>query len=132
MLIKKNNGQNDRELNLNTRIKEVMDFLGVSDERTALKWCKLNSVYVFKIGKVKYVNRIEFELRIEQPFIQHLQEKFPESWKEMYLAYKGGDYIKIIEENYKERIVSKTKFVAPGKTGNSFLKSITNKRNLNG
>lgn len=38
-----------------TEIKELMDILGYSDERSAKKWCQKNKVILLKIGLKKYI-----------------------------------------------------------------------------
>ncbi len=113
----------------NISLKIVMKILRVVDIRTAINWCKRNKIYIFKIGKEKYVNKMEFELCIDKPFIESLKLKHQEKWKEIYSAYKKGDYFTILDNDVQESSTTKLKFVAPGKSGNNFIKKISNKKN---
>lgn len=114
-------------LNNNVSIKDLMFILRIEDTRTAIKWCKRNGILIFKFGKEKYVNKIDFELAFDQAFIESLKTKYPESWKEVYVAYKDKDYLSIIEQKQKIEIGVKTKFSAPGISGEVFLKKVNTK-----
>lgn len=105
-----------------------MNILKVKDIRTVINWCKRNGIFIFKIGKGKYVNKIELELGIDKPFIESLKIKHPENWKEIYSAFKEGDYFAILDQNFQKDPISKLKFVAPGNSGNDFIKKIVNKK----
>ena len=119
---------NVKALNDKISIKEIMIALRIEDARTVIKWCKKKSILIVKLGKEKYVNLIDFEIAVDQPFIESLKEKYPQNWKEIYQAYKKEDYITIIDQMTKPTLYSKIKFVAPGVSGNNFIKRIA-KRN---
>ncbi|MDZ4664799.1 MAG: hypothetical protein SGJ15_07985 [Bacteroidota bacterium] len=116
---------NNEPPNRNVSINVVMSMLGVSDIRTAVKWCKMNGIFIFKIGKQKCVNRIDLELAIDKPFIESLKEKHPENWKEIYTAYKNRDYLAVLDQKSQAVSKSKIKFIAPGESGNNFLKKVS-------
>lgn len=125
-----NERKNDLNFNVlsdKINIKDVMIALCVEDIRTAIKWCKKKSILIFKFGKEKYVNSIDFELAVDRPFIESLKEKHPENWKGIYAAYKNGDYLKITEVSFEQQVISKTKFVAPGTYGNKFIEKLNKK-----
>lgn len=109
------------------KIKDVVKALQIADIRTALRWCKKKSILVLKFGKEKYINLIDFELAVDRPFIESLRTKNPENWKEIYSAYKKGDVLTIMELTFSADSFLKTKFVAPGTSGNNFLKKISTK-----
>ena len=113
-----------RILSDKVNIKDVMTALHVADVRTAIKWCKKKNILILKFGKEMYVNMIDFDLAIDRPFIESLKVKHPENWKEIYSAYKNGDYLSIIEQAFQEESITKVKYVAPGKSGNDFIKKI--------
>jgi hypothetical protein len=125
-----NERKNDLNFNVlpdKINIKDVMIALCVEDIRTAIKWCKNKSILIFKFGKEKYINSIDFELAVDRPLIKSLKEKHPEHWKEIYAAYKNGDYLKITELLFEPQVISKTKFVAPGTSGNKFIEKLNKK-----
>lgn len=111
-------------------INEIVKALKVADVRTALRWCRKKSLLVLKFGKEKYVNLIDFQLAVDRPFIESLKQKHPDNWKEMYDAYKKGDYIAIAAQMLQAEPIAKTKFVVQGEAANSFIKKI--KQNLKG
>ncbi|MDP1881020.1 MAG: hypothetical protein Q8K60_08795 [Parachlamydiaceae bacterium] len=129
MLLNERKHELNNELpNRNINLKVVMNILKVKDIRTVINWCKRNGIFIFKIGKEKYVNKIELELGIDKPFIESLKIKHPENWKEIYCAFKEGDYFAILDQNFQKDSISKLKFVAPGNSGNDFIKKIANKK----
>ncbi len=111
----------------NLSLKVVMNILNMKDVRTAINWCKRNGVFIFKIGKEKHVNKIEFDLGIDKPFIESLKIKYPGNWKEIYSAFKEGNYSAILDQTSRKDPISKLKFVAPGDSGKNFIKKIANK-----
>lgn len=113
------------------KIKDVMTVLHVEDVRAALRWCRKKSIVILNLGKERYINLIDFELAVDRPFIDSLKLKYPTNWKEMYDAYKKGDYITIAEQMIQDPII-KTKFVVQGEAANSFLKKIKQKLKENG
>ena len=115
----------NRILSDKINIKEVMNALHVADIRTAIKWCKKKNILILKFGKETYVNMIDFDLAIDRPFIESLRLKHPGNWKEIYSAHKNGDYLSIIEQSFQEETIKEVKYVAPGKSGNDFIKNIT-------
>lgn len=121
------NDADDKLLSDKIKIKDVVKALQVADIRTAIRWCKKKSILVIKFGKEKYINLIDFELAVDRPFIESLKTKNPENWKEIYSAYKKGDVLTIMELTFPAESFSKTKFVAPGTSGNNFIKKIINK-----
>ena len=114
------------------KISDVVKSLQVVDVRTALRWCKKKSILVFKFGKEKYINLIDFELAVDRPFIESLKIKYPTSWKEMYDAYKSGDYITIADQMFQAEPLIKEKFVVKGEVANNFIKKIKQKLKENG
>ena len=107
-------------------IGEIMQVLHVADIRTAIKWCKSKSICILKLGKQLYVNTIDFELIIDRPFIESLKTKYPESWKEIYEAYKKNDYKTILEKTCSTSDARKQSgFMAPGAAGNNFIDRIS-------
>ncbi|MBL7921699.1 MAG: hypothetical protein JNJ40_15400 [Bacteroidia bacterium] len=128
MSLNKKNHELKNELSAaNINIKVVMNVLMATDIRTAISWCKRNGVFIFKIGKEKYVNKIELELCIDKPFIESLKVKYPENWKEVYCALKSGDYLTILDKDL-QKVTANKKFIAPGKSGNKFIKNIISKK----
>jgi hypothetical protein len=65
---------------------------------------------------------------VDKPFIESLRIKYPTTWKEMYAAYKNGHYLTIAEQLFEKAAVVKTKFAAPGTSGNDFLKKMIKKK----
>lgn len=126
-LNKKNHELKSELLAGNINIKVVMNVLIATDIRTAISWCKRNGVFIFKIGKEKYVNAIEFELGIDKPFIESLKIKHPKNWKEVYCAFKNEDFFTILDKDF-QKVTANQKFEAPGKSGNNFIKNITSKK----
>lgn len=129
MLLNETNHElNSELLNGNINLKLLMNVLGVTDIRTAVSWCKRNGIFIFKIGREKYVNKIEFELAIDKPFIESLRIKYLENWKDVYSAIKKGEYRTILDQELQTNQLNKLKFVAPGRSGNNFIKKITKQK----
>lgn len=114
------------------QIGHLMAVLDFTDIRTAIKWCKSKSIYVFKLGKLMYVNLMDFELVIERPFIESLKIKYPLNWKEIYDAYKKGDYQLLLEFMFQNTSVSKRKFAVEGTSANDFIEKMQQKFGKNG
>ena len=130
-----NESKNEVEIKLlsdKIMLSDVVKALHVADVRTALRWCRKKSILVLKFGKEKYINLIDFELAVDRPFIESLKIKYPTSWKEMYDAYKSGDYITIAEQMFQAKPIVKTKFVVQGEVANNFIKKIKQKLKENG
>lgn len=105
-------------------IKDIMKALGAQDARAAIRWCKKRRLLVFKFGKEKYVNIIDFKLAVDKPFIDSLKIKYPQNWKELYEAYRNGDYITVAGLTSEVAPIPKTKFVVEGKAANDFMKKM--------
>lgn len=117
------NGFNEK-----VKIKDLMGFLNVQDVRTAKKWCLKTGLMLFKLGKEFYVNLIDLELAIEKPFIEKLKMNYPDKWKQVYAAYKSKDYEILLSIMDESKSVAKGTFIAPGKSGDQFLKKVITKK----
>jgi hypothetical protein len=127
-----NNEIENKLLKDKIKISDVVKVLQVTDVRTAIRWCRKKTILVWKFGKERYINLIDFELAVDRPFIESLKIKYPTSWKEMYDAYKNGDYITIAEQMFQATTIVKTKFVVQGEVANNFIKKIKQKLKENG
>lgn len=127
-----NNEIENKFLKDKIKISDVVKALQVTDVRTALRWCRKKTILVWKFGKERYINLIDFELAVDRPFIESLKEKYPENWKELYDAYKKNDYITIAEQLFQATPIVKSKFVVQGEVANNFIKKIKQKLKENG
>jgi L-2-hydroxyglutarate oxidase LhgO len=57
-------------------IKELMEILGYTDERTVVKWCKAHNVPLFGVGSRKYSISNFLEIFLENELRKFLQAKF--------------------------------------------------------
>lgn len=72
-------------------IKELMDLLGYTDERSIESWCKKNKVPLFHVGKKTYTIRNFIDLFISQKMEEYVKAN-----------YKNADVIlKAINEDDK-------------------------------
>jgi hypothetical protein len=57
-----------------TDLEKLKEFLGYQDDRSALKWCRRNSIPILKAGKKKYVSSHLLTLVIENQLVTFVQE----------------------------------------------------------
>jgi hypothetical protein len=108
-------------------LSEITEFLKVKSIRSAIAWCKKNSVKIFENGKLKYINFLDYQLAIDAPFIESLKIKHPKNWNEIYGYYKNFDYKNLVLQISPSKHLKARKFSVQGKVANSFL----NKMNSN-
>lgn len=43
-------------------LRELFEILGCKDERTAIRWCNNNNFAIVKLGKKKYIDKVELDI----------------------------------------------------------------------
>ena len=75
----------------NIVLNEIMKTLNYTDQRSARRWCRENSVTLIKQGKTEFAIESNFQEAIERPFIAKLKKQHGDSWKMVYNLYKEGN-----------------------------------------
>lgn len=109
------------------KLRDLVKALHVIDIRTALRWCKKQKILVFKFGKERYINLMDFELAVDRPFIESLKLKYPQNWQDIYFGYKNGDYKLLSSELFQNESFIKPSFVVKGEAANSFINKVKQK-----
>jgi hypothetical protein len=75
-------------------MKELMEVLGYSDERTVIKWCQAHNVPLFGIGSRKYTISNFFEIFLETELKKFLHAKFKNP-EQILAAIKSDDKVEL-------------------------------------
>jgi len=78
-------------------MQKVSKRIGCLDIRTAEKWCMKNDVTVHLDGRKKFVLNIDLYSTLEMKYIESLEERYPNSYKEVYYAIKEQDMLSLYE-----------------------------------
>jgi hypothetical protein len=72
-------------------LNEIMKTLNYTDQRSARRWCRGNSVTLIKQGKTEFAIESNFREAIERPFIAKLKKLHGDGWEMVYNLYKDGN-----------------------------------------
>lgn len=113
-----------------TPISEVGSRIGCTDARAAVKRCNEMGIKVHTLNKRKYVIEEDFNREMELKYIDILKQKYPNRYKEIYLAIKKDDYLlvhELVGEEYDINGVGdliSNGYKAQGDAAKNFLKKI--------
>ncbi len=112
-------------------IKEIKELLGMTDNRSVMKWCESNKVPIFNIGRKKYTLNNFLEIFLEKELESFVTANFKNS-QEVLNAIKTDDKILLAEsmdapinEKVKKNFIEKEK--TRSDAANEFLKDIKSK-----
>ncbi len=80
-----------------TPISEITSRIGCSDVRSAEKRCIEMGIKVHTMNRRKYVIEEDINREMELKYINSLHKKYPDQYKEIYLAIKEDDYLHVYE-----------------------------------
>lgn len=94
-------------------LSEICKQIRAKDTRTAMAWCKQCGFPMIQMGNRKLTYRILVDAELDKKMIQHLKEKYPQHWEEVFEYYKSNDldaYMTATTERVpkrRSRIISK-------------------------
>lgn len=113
-------------------IKEIKELLGMTDNRSVMKWCESNKVPIFDIGRKKYTLNNFLEIFLEKEIKSFVTSTFSNP-EEIMNAIRTDDKILLAEsmdaplhEKTKKNFIKKEKNTH-SKAANEFLNIIKSK-----
>lgn len=68
------------------RMPELSEILGMSDNRTILRWLDSKGITYEKLGREYKINRWIFEYKMELETVVELKKTFPTNWADIFNA----------------------------------------------
>ena len=108
------------ELELN----EIKKMLNYKDFRSVLNWCKKNGVFIFSQGNSQFVNKTQFQMAFQKPFIEHLKNTYS-NWRELLTNYLNNNILNLLPANDEPKEVN-SNYQPESTIEKSFLQNIKN------
>ena len=65
-------------------LKEVGELIHLKDMESIKRWLRSNKIIIYKLAKLNYVYKVDFECAITLPQVRNFRKEYPMQWESYY------------------------------------------------
>lgn len=65
-------------------LKEVGELIHLKDMESIKRWLRGNNIIIYKLAKLNYVYKVDFECAITLPQVRNFRKEYPMRWESYY------------------------------------------------